>query len=403
VVRVRRASIIAAALLLVVGVAVGWASIGGREAAPAPAGNQPLYVSPSGSNGASCSKAAPCQSFDRVYHAARPGQTVVVLGGDYPDQEIAVDASKTSLKDVVLAPAAGAVVNVGQVTVYGSHLELRNMTFAGWETKDAAQDVTFRAIRAGSMYVTSSRDISVIGGSYGPDTDYDNGQIRAGCPTCAVPRNILIDGAVFHDAVITPGSDAHVECLQVGDVDGLTIRRSRFLNCETHSVFISPWWSNQVRNVTLENNFGGNVRSGYYGFRVAAGDAGQTCANVVFRYNSSETAFLTQCGEIQNVQMVANVGPYVQWACDTRVLYRRNVFEGAKCGPTDMNAPSDFVDPAAGDLHLKPGAAAIGRGDPKDYPALDIDGQLRPVVAATKKKKTTKVASRPDAGADQRR
>jgi hypothetical protein len=248
-----------------------------------------------------------------------------------------------------------------------------------WETKEGADDVVFRSIRATGMYVDSSRDIRVLGGSYGPSVDNDAGQIRPSCPGCAAPQGILLDGVVFHDATLTPGSDAHVECLQVGEVDGLTIRNSRFNNCETHNVFISPWWGGPERNILLENNFGGNVRTGYYGFRVAAGDASDLCENITFRYNSAETAFLIQCGQAQNVSMIANVGPYVPWACDTRITYIRNVFQGAKCGATDLNAPSDFVDPAANDLHLKPGAPAIGHGYRKSFPKRDIDGRPRPI------------------------
>jgi hypothetical protein len=76
--------------------------------------------------------------------------------------------------------------------------------------------------------------------------------------------------------------------------------------------------------------------------------------------------------------------------CDSRITYSHNVWDGGVCGATDVDAPSGFVDAAAGDLHLRPGAAAIGRGDPADYPATDIDGHRRPRGSAV------------DAGADER-
>ena len=143
-----------------------------------------------------------------------------------------------------------------------------------------------------------------------------------------------------------------------------------------------------MRNVLLENNFGGPVRDGYFGFRIAAGDG--TCDNVAFRYDSSVSTFLIQCGTVVNgASMVANVGPYVPWACYSNVTFDHNVWDGAACSDTDTNAPSDFVDPANSDLHLKTGAAAIGHGDPAQYPSTDIDGQTRPIAGA------------PDAGADE--
>ena len=52
-------------------------------------------------------------------------------------------------------------------------------------------------------------------------------------------------------------------------------------------------------------------------------------------------------------------------------------------------AAHGYVNAAAGDLHLKPGAAAIDSGDPAGYPAKDIDGNSRPAGAG------------PDAGADE--
>jgi hypothetical protein len=348
-----------------------------------------LFVSATGLDSGRCTRAEPCASFDRAYHVARPGQVVEVAPGKYPDQNVSSDPAKTSSTKVIFRPSLGAVVSTGAVNVDGArHVEFRGMVLNGANANEGSQDVTFRNITSTSLYITSAADIRVIGGSYGPDIDSDNGQIRAGCPTCPPSRNVLIDGALFHDAVLSPGSDAHVECLQVGDVDGLVIRSSRFVNCETHNVFISPWWSGTVRNVLLTNNFGGKVRTGYYGFRIAAGN--ETCDNISFRYNSATATFLIQCGKIVNgVSFIANVGPYVQWACYAGIVFLYNVWDAARCGPKDREAPSGFVDPEGFNLHLRRGSAAINRGDPADYPRRDIDGQRRPV------------GLRPDAGADE--
>ena len=42
------------------------------------------FVSPSGSDTASCGASDPCRSFNRAYEAALPGQVVDVAGGVYP-------------------------------------------------------------------------------------------------------------------------------------------------------------------------------------------------------------------------------------------------------------------------------------------------------------------------------
>jgi hypothetical protein len=346
---------------------------------PPSSGPAAVFLSPSGSDAGACTQAAPCRTFDRAYRAAQPGQTVQLAGGSYGDQTINADASKTSTADVVLQPAAGASVTAGTIDIHGAdHLTLQNMTVSEWHTFQGTDDVTIRNVTTSDFYIDSSSNVSVVGGSVGPQVDNDDAQIRPACADCPLPTNILLDGVYFHDATLSSGSDAHVECLQVAEIDGLTIRNSRFNNCQTHNVFISPWWGTLERNVLLENNFGGVVRTGYYGFRVANG--GGTCDNVVYRYNSAVTPFLMECGTVRNgAKMIANVGPITAGLCESYVTYSHNVWNGAACGPTDLNAPSGFVNASASDLRLQAGSAAINHGDPSVYPAVDIDGNARPL------------------------
>jgi hypothetical protein len=314
---------------------------------------------------------------------------VEVAAGTYPDQPIDSDASKTSASDVVLRPAAGATVRAGQVNIAAAkHLEIRDMQLAGWHTFNGTDDITFRNVTADDLYIDSSSNINILGGSYGPDTDYDNGQIRPACSGCPHSRNITIDGVYFHDAIITPGSGAHVECLQVWGTDYLTIRNSKFWNCEHHSVFIAGE-GEPLSNITLENNWGGKVRSGYYSFRVTGSGPGEGCTNITYRDNSATTAIALTCLTASNVQLIGNVSPLSAGQCDSRYVWSYNVWDGAKCGAADLNAPSGFVNPSAFDLHLAPGSAAVNHGDPTSYPASDIDGQARPM------------GGMPDAGADE--
>ena len=367
-------------------VAIAAPTLAGGKAPPGvPAAAR--FVSPTGSDAGACTRQSPCLSFDRAYRAARAGETVEVAGGAYASQTIGVDATKVSTRDVVFRPRPGASVDVGGngLTVFGRHIEFRDFRVSGgWHAKPGSDDLTFRRVRSKDLFITSASNIRVLGGSIGPTTDYDP-QIKPNSSSSPVPRNIVLDGVYFHDMTLSPGSNAHVECLQVAEVDGLTIRNSKFTNCAHHSIFISAWWDGMVRNVTLENNWGGSVPNGYYGFRVAPYDG--HCENVVLRNNSSVMPILID--DCRSVRMIANVAPQEQRLCRSGVIYEHNVWQGAKCSPTDVNAPSGFRDPAKFDLHLRLGSRAIGRGSPKEFPARDIDGQRRPR------------GGRPDAGADE--
>ena len=68
-----------------------FAGHGGSAATP-----PSLYVSAQGSDGAPCTQARPCLSFDRAYRIAAAGQVVEVAGGTYGTQTIHPDPSKAS-------------------------------------------------------------------------------------------------------------------------------------------------------------------------------------------------------------------------------------------------------------------------------------------------------------------
>jgi hypothetical protein len=373
---------------------------------PEPSGTV-LHLSPSGSDSSDCGAAAPCRTLNRAYRVAAPGQTVEMAAGTYSDTTLSLDSSKTSTADVVFQPAPGASVTISpQLHVSARHLELRGLHLSSklWVEASAA-DVTFRndALKNFDLYsegTQSSQDISFIGGSIGPSAN-ENSRIASNGPaTSASPRNILIDGVAFHDFTVTPGSEAHVECLQVWAVDGLTIRNSTFRNCAVFDIFLQKLPEGAAAtpsNILIENNFFDCCGSGYYAIRMAD-HPGTSWKNVTIRNNSLDKGINPDPGvPYSNVKIESNVGPEVKfWNGTTGAVEPKpagitadyNVwYAGAKVGAHDKVAPSGFSNPSALDFHLKAGAAAINAGDPASSPATDIDGNAR--------------GSAPDAGADE--
>jgi Bacterial TSP3 repeat len=368
-----------------------------------------LYLSPSGSDANNCLVAKPCKTLNRAYKLAQPGQIVEVGSGTYSDTSLSLDSSKTSAADVIFRPAAGAIVTISpQLHVHARHLELRGLRFSSklWIESSAA-DVTIRnsALKNFDLYSSgtqSSEDISFIGGSIGPSPDENSRIASNGTSTSASPKNILIDGVDFHDFTVSPGSGAHVECLQVWAVDGLTIRNSTFRNCEVFDIFLQKLPGGAAAtpsNILIENNFFDCCRSGYYSIRMAD-HAGTSWKNVTIRNNSLNKAINPDPAvPYSNVKIVGNVGPSLAlWAGSTGSTMPKpagltvdyNVwYAGSKIGANDKVAPSGFRNAAALDFHLNAGAAAIDGGDPTNSPATDIDGDARPAGNA------------PDAGADE--
>jgi chitodextrinase len=346
-----------------------------------------LFLSPTGSDSSSCTRAAPCQSFDRAYRVAQPGQTVELAGGTYSSQLINQDYTKTSMTDVFFRPAAGATVTVGDLNVYGAHLSFQDFTVNGdWSTFHSTDDVTFRNLTVhGGIFTSSSSNISVIGGSVGPMV---NVKPQFGnWPSGTDNYNILVDGVWFHDITRTDPT-VHVECLLVTGVIGFTLRNSRFSNCDVFDLSIGEMnGSDPPSNLLIENNFFGTSPDGYFSLDFNTNTTSLT--NVTIRNNSAtqEMYLGNAIPTITNMKVTANIAPLSPWSCDNRIAYSFNVFQGATCGSSDLNAPAGFMSPSNLDLHLVPGAAAINRGNPSNFPATDIDGRARPLGSA------------PDAGA----
>jgi len=386
---------------LVVLVAAGAASLAFTRGAPdrgteaaRTAKKQPvppadLYVSPSGSDTSRCTKAAPCASFDVAYHVAKPGDIVQVAGGTYPGQIVEPDARKTAGPAVVFRPATGARVTLTEeLRVNATYVEFRSMAMPDWYASSTADHVTFRSIDADAFYITGGNNIRVLGGDYGPSAGLPS-EIKA-CGDCTTqPKNILIDRAYFHD--YTRPDEAHVECLHVMASDGITVRNSRFQRCAVMDMAFHQYGSGgATTNVLIENNFlDVPTAGGFYSIDISPSQ-GLPIVNFLVRNNSSlSTMYVDPSAGVENVKFVGNVGFRNPIHCYPGVVFSHNIWTNAKCGPTDRKAPLGFRSPARFDLHLKVGAAARGRGDPKSYPARDIDGQKRPL------------GKRVDAGADE--
>jgi chitodextrinase len=376
---------------------------GPATTSPCPAaptgGSAAAYVSPVGSDAGSCTQSAPCRTLDRAYHVAAPGAVVELAAGSYGDQTITSDTSKTSASDVIFRPAAGAQVTLGDLTVDGDHLEVRDVRMGVLSTNTSADDVTFRNTVNRGIFIEGSSNVSLLGGEVTCGVCDYHSQISAEYNVNVAPTNILIDGVNFHDwQAATSGQ--HTECLQIGGGNGITIRNSTFKNCSTATpnnatgdLHVSWYGFGPVtRNVLIEGNFfyeSGNP------FAIQANDF----ANLDIRYNSiaQPIVIFGGFGDGTAVDLTGNVLTYTPGMCSTQpggggpaapLNWRYNVLAGGTCGSSDRNAPGGFIDPAT-NLHLASTSAAVNRGDPGSYPGADIDGTARPIGGA------------PDAGADE--
>jgi chitodextrinase len=365
-----------------------------------------VFVSPGGSDAASCSSAAPCRSFNRAYRVAQPGQQVSVAAGSYAGETIAYDSAKAGASQrVVIAPAAGAAVTVtGTLTVLAQHLELRDMTvrsiYAGVNGSNVAQaqqaaDLVFRNLVLSGLIGRGVQGLLWTGGSVGGVTNAAAGAVQiSDCYQCSYPaQQITIDGVYFHDVVRDQaGYDQgiHTECLHLwGGIAYVTVRNSRFYNCAIMDMFVENYAtgsSGNVHDITVENNFfdvpgshGGQYSRSGSALMFETQNRGNI-NNVTVRFNSflGQLVFSENGGTLVNTSAVGNYG--VLTGCTgTQASWSYNVWTAASCGTTDKKAAFQVKNPDSGDLHLSTGSAAINAVPTSTTaPTTDIDGNPRP-------------------------
>jgi hypothetical protein len=372
-----------------------------------------LRVSPGGSDSNPCTRTAPCLTFDRAYRVAKAGQVIEVSTGSYPKQVVTARERSASKSFVLFRAAAGATVKVASLENLASRVEYRNMrieSFYNFGFNGGTQNgVVFRNIDANTFCIGGGQNISVIGGDVGPSLSSSATGQQQPCvakfpgQSSPAPRNVLIERVDFHDHSHADGR--HTECLQVGGVTRLLIRRNTFHRCaQTASVHITRYdaaWPS--RNVIIENNFFLSNR------RASSEPLGniqysRSEPGLVIRYNSFAgsggysilATFDGRAPASPSARIYGNAAyqpghsqPDRYGPCDRLAVYSHNVWRGAQCSPTDVNADPGFL--SLTNLHLRRRSPAIDRGDSARFPRKDIDGNRRPVGRA------------PDSGADERR
>jgi hypothetical protein len=356
-----------------------------------------LYISPTGSDSASCRHRSPCRSFARAYKKARPGKVVQVAGGSYGPQSIPVDGSKQSKKDVVFRPAPRSAVSVSSLDVHGSHVKLERMrltSFPYLRTWRQAADLTFHRLHAARFTIMGSHNVRLRGGNYGPSANAYSSIQSEGANDTKVATNVRLVGVTIHDYRQTDGS-SHVDCLHIFGARGVVIRRSLFYNCEAFAILFTKIPSSPVptpTNVTIENNFIDCCGSGY--FSIYLGDQhGERWSNFLVRNNSTNKPIGIGYDNttVSRLRFLSNIAPSFQGCPRAGVSAHYNIwYHGSRCGRHDRVSPSGFHAPGRHDFHLVRGAPAIGRGDPGSHLDKDYDGQRRPMGRL------------PDAGADER-
>ena len=332
-----------------------------------------LHVSPSGSDSAACSSAAPCASFTRAYNAAAAGDVIQVANGTYSRQDVPSGSKAVTFR-------GGPGVTVRQLWNKASYVTYDGINVDAGGVKSSG----------GAAFELSGSNTTVKNASVGNVAD-EKAMLAAGA-------NHTIDNVTFHDAIYRTDG-VHMECVYAIGVPGFTLRNSTFRDCAVMDILFTygSWWSPKppaYGNVTIENNVFSHPEmannGGWHYYSLYVGDTGPNGAGGdplngwVVRNNTFETsAYISSGGASNGTRFVNNLG---SWTCLSGATYRGNV--GSACSaqdkavsPSSSNANTTAAfgwrNPAAYDFRLNAGSPAINAGDPNDAPARDRDGNAR--------------------------
>lgn len=320
-----------------------------------------LFLSPSGSDSAPCTKDAPCKTLAHALAVAQPGFSVGLADGYYGCGTL----SRSLTADVTFQPDnTGATPWVTcPLPLGGQHIVLKDINVAGLDAtgsdlvtlrnvnvtcKDEAPFALFGGRCSAGIFGTPTNFL-MQGGSVGPTVEGNGsrGNSQFGIPYSggtAIAKNAVFDGVRFHDNRRSANTE-HTECIMLGGGDSVTIRNSTFENCAVFDIF-NTWWSFTAKpytpavNTLLENNtFGQTVGGcptcdpGFFAVQFASYPP--TWSNVTIRGNSFGQSLNVE-GNPANFLVTGNRGSQLSYACKAGVTYSFNVWDGGvKCGATD--------------------------------------------------------------------
>jgi hypothetical protein len=320
---------------------------------------------------------------------------VVVAPGNYGDQTIQADASKDGeVPAVTLQAATPGSVTLTDLLSYASNVRYSGFVVDpsgnGQPDIRGGHDVVVENVKATNFYVMGAvSNVTILGGEYGPYPSCGGGShIKANDVAerdpALLPRNIVVDGVTFRDYTVPSNCpSAHLDCLHIFSSIAVTVRNSKFMRCKHYGILLNSNYAGNRDGHVIENNVFGSAEVA--GFALRGGD-GEDFEDVLVRYNSGGSITPQTTNVLTNVRWIANAASDLG-QCRQGITYAYNVMASGGCGASDVRAAPGFVNPAAEDFHLRSGAAAIDRGDPAAFPALDHDGLMRPAGRA------------PDAGA----
>jgi len=390
-----------------------------------------LYVSPSGSDSGKCTKHAPCRSFARAFKVASGGSVVHVGSGDYKSSCAALRGSKSAYVTFVgsrdarvfcqLAFLGAHHVAVRGLKLYRIHIEASSDLRFQNLAVTCVDRAPYRLYRPANLCdatisLENSNDLlfkrMVIGPTYdsavcgGDRSNFASGvehvifasvtfrDDRWQAAPCGGPNGSGVAHAenFYFSGLGRPARDITFDSCRFtnGSASGKVVAGSHADGSgpDSASLFLTGAFDHLiVRNCVFDGADRGPAINGAVDARISDSlfENNTWTNSAAFEYPSYPSLrFVNNLGAQQGCPISSGLGSSGGIFNDNLWYYQGSGGSADRCGKTDITVSGPkavnriFADFSTGNLHLKRGSPAIGRGDPTMYPARDHAGVRRP-------------------------
>jgi hypothetical protein len=341
-----------------------------------------LYVATSGDDASAGTAAAPWKSFAHADTAAKPGDTIHVLAGDYVDAVVTRSSGTASARICWLSDV-----------VWGARIRTTGALESWSQHADFVDVIGFDVTGDGAVGIMNvGSDDRIVGNhvhhipATGCTTNGGAGVDSGGYTLTPPAHDVDFISNVVHDI-----GDPTVECFRVHGIYHGTAGGHVFDNVayRNQSFGIHLWHG--ARDIVIANNL--VFANGQGGILVGSGDSGSgpstgsgmvvvnnmVIANGVWNTAPSGGESLREYGTIGANVYANNLSWGNSGGADAFALLNGNVATATVHADPSL---VDFRVDGTGDYHARPGSAAIDAGTSANAPSYDLEGFPRPFGAA---------------------